>query len=98
MKHARPVLGVKEWLWVSASEKFCLFHAGDTRLSSAELEKQLGTEFKGVLSSDDGACLQRLPRQGATEVSGTSETSFQKSGQVRSWRQPGFRASLFGLD
>lgn len=47
-----PVLGVKEWLWVSASEKFCLFHAGDTR-SRAELEQQLGTEFKGVLSSDD---------------------------------------------
>jgi len=23
-----PVLGVKEWLWVSAEEKFCLFHAG----------------------------------------------------------------------
>jgi len=47
-----PVLGVKEWLWVSAQEKFCLFHAGDTR-SRAELEQQLGSEFGGVISSDD---------------------------------------------
>lgn len=47
-----PVLGLKEWLWVVAEEKFCLFHAGDTR-SRAELEQQLGSEFDGVLSSDD---------------------------------------------
>ncbi len=33
-----PVLGLKEWLWVVAEEKFCLFHAGDTR-SRAELEQ-----------------------------------------------------------
>jgi len=26
-----PVLGLKEWLWVSAGKNFCLFHAGDTR-------------------------------------------------------------------
>lgn len=26
-----PVLGLKEWLWVSAGQNFCLFHAGDTR-------------------------------------------------------------------
>ena len=48
-----PVLGVKEWLGVTAGQEFCLFHAGDTRLSSAELEKQLGDSFDGVLSSDD---------------------------------------------
>ena len=47
-----PVLGVKEWLWVTAGERFCLFHAGDTR-SRAELEQQLGSEFDGVISSDD---------------------------------------------
>ncbi len=47
-----PVLGVKEWLWVTAGQEFCLFHAGDTR-SRAELEKQLGDSFNGVLSSDD---------------------------------------------
>jgi transposase len=40
-----PVLGLKEWLWVSAGEEFCLFHAGNTR-SRAELEQQLGDEFK----------------------------------------------------
>jgi len=47
-----PVLGVKEWLWVTAGQEFCLFHAGETR-SRAELEKQLGDSFDGVLSSDD---------------------------------------------
>lgn len=52
MKLARPVLGLKEWLWVTASVEFCLFHAGDTR-SRAELEQQLGDSFDGVFSSDD---------------------------------------------
>ncbi len=47
-----PVLGVKEWLWVTAGQEFCLFHAGDTR-SRAELEQQLGDSFDGVISSDD---------------------------------------------
>lgn len=47
-----PVLGVKEWLWVATGKEFCLFHAGDTR-SRDELEKMLGTEFAGILSSDD---------------------------------------------
>ncbi len=47
-----PVLGLKEWMWVSAGQEFCLFHAGDTR-SRAELVEQLGEEFDGVLCSDD---------------------------------------------
>lgn len=46
------VKGLKEWLWVIAHPQFCLFHAADTR-SRAELEAQLGTEYSGVLSSDD---------------------------------------------
>lgn len=46
------VLGVKEWLWTISGERFCLFHAADTR-SRAELEEMLGAEFAGVLSSDD---------------------------------------------
>jgi len=46
------VMGVKEWLWTASGEGFCLFHAADTR-SRAELEIMLGTEFNGVLSSDD---------------------------------------------
>ena len=46
------VKGVKEWLWVIAQKQFCLFHAADTR-SRAELENLLGTEYRGVLSSDD---------------------------------------------
>ena len=46
------VMGVKEWLWTASGERFCLFHAADTR-GRAELETMLGTEFAGVLSSDD---------------------------------------------
>ncbi len=46
------VKGVKEWLWVVANSDFCLFTAADTR-SRAELETILGTEYTGVLSSDD---------------------------------------------
>ena len=46
------VMGVKEWLWTSSGEGFCLFHAADTR-GPVELETMLGTEFAGVLSSDD---------------------------------------------
>lgn len=46
------VKGVKEWLWTATGKEFCLFHAADTR-SRAELETMLGSEFAGVLSSDD---------------------------------------------
>jgi transposase len=45
-------MGVKEWLWTASIEGFCLFHAADTR-GRVELETMLGTEFAGVLSSDD---------------------------------------------
>ena len=45
-------MGVKEWLWTASGEGFCLFHAADTR-GRVELETMLGTEFAGVLSSDD---------------------------------------------
>lgn len=47
-----PVKGLKEWLWVIANSNFCLFQAADTR-SRAELEAILGTEYRGVISSDD---------------------------------------------
>ncbi len=62
IKHTQPnvhvdetpwsVKGLKEWLWVIANSGFCLFQAADTR-SRAELETILGTEYSGVLSSDD---------------------------------------------
>jgi transposase len=39
-------------LWTASGEGFCLFHAADTR-GRVELETMLGTEFAGVLSSDD---------------------------------------------
>ncbi len=47
-----PVKGVKEWLWVFTNQLFCLFRAADTR-GRAELQAQLGSEYDGVLSSDD---------------------------------------------
>jgi transposase len=48
----RSVKGVKKWLWVVANSDFCLFQVADTP-SRAELERILGTEYSGVLSSDD---------------------------------------------
>lgn len=47
-----PVKGVKEWLWVLAGKKFCLFHGGDTR-GRRELEILLGSSYDGVIISDD---------------------------------------------
>lgn len=46
------VRGVKEWLWVLAGVDFCWFHAGDTR-ARKELEAVLGSQYGGVLISDD---------------------------------------------
>ena len=46
------VKGVKEWLWVFANPQFCLFRASDTR-GRIELEDQLGTQYQGVIISDD---------------------------------------------
>ena len=37
---------------MKANPKFCLFRAGDTR-SRAEIEAQLGTDYPGVIISDD---------------------------------------------
>lgn len=54
------VKGVKEWLWVVANQAFCLFHAADTR-SRAELESLLGTEYRGVFSSDDFSVYNGYP-------------------------------------
>ncbi|NEN97353.1 MAG: transposase, partial [Moorea sp. SIO3I7] len=47
-----PVKGIKEWLWVFSNRDFCLFRAADTR-GRVELESQLGSKYRGVLSSDD---------------------------------------------
>ena len=46
------VKGVKEWLWVFANPGFCLFRASDTR-GRIEIENYLGTEYQGVIISDD---------------------------------------------
>ena len=55
-----PVLGLKEWLWVTTGQEFCLFQAGDTR-SRVELTKQLGEGFNGVLCSDDYSVYNGYP-------------------------------------
>jgi transposase len=39
-------------LWVVANSEFCLFTAADTR-SRAELSAILGTQYQGIISSDD---------------------------------------------
>lgn len=55
-----PVKGIKEWLWVVANPQFCLFRAAGTR-SRVELEQILGTEYCGVLSSDDFSVYNGYP-------------------------------------
>ncbi len=55
-----PVLGVKEWLWVTSGQEFCLFHAADTQ-QRAELSQQLGDKFDGVLSTDDFSVYNGYP-------------------------------------
>lgn len=54
------VHGTKEWLWVIANPGFCLLRAADTR-SRAELESFLGSEYRGVLSSDDFSVYNGYP-------------------------------------
>ena len=54
---------------------------------SAELVEQLGEAFDGVISSDDGACLQWLPSHGAAEMEGTSAASLQESGFLKPRQQ-----------
>lgn len=46
------VKGIKEWMWVFANPGFCWFKAGDTR-GRVEIENHLGTEYQGVVISDD---------------------------------------------
>ena len=43
--------GIKYWLWVATSKEVCVLMLAPTR-SSAELEKLLGVNFAGILSSD----------------------------------------------
>lgn len=54
------VKGLKEWLWVFANPDFCLFRAGDTR-SRQEVEDQLGTEYSGIIISDDFSVYNGYP-------------------------------------
>jgi transposase len=68
-------MGVKEWLWTASGEGFCLFHAADTR-GRVELETMLGTEFAGVLSSDDFSVYNGGTSHSPTEVSGSFTTAF----------------------
>ncbi|NEQ80454.1 MAG: IS66 family transposase [Moorea sp. SIO2I5] len=53
--------GIKYWLWVATSDQVCALMLAPTR-SSAELEKLLGAEFEGILTSD---CFSAYSPQGA---------------------------------
>ena len=72
-----PVMGLKEWLWVATGKGFCLFHAGDTRTRS-ELEMMLGTEFEGILSSDDFSVYNGYPVQGQQKCLAHLRRHFKK--------------------
>ena len=54
--------GIKYWLWVATSKQVCALMLAPTR-SSAELEKLLGADFEGILSSD---CFSAYSPQGAS--------------------------------
>jgi len=54
-----PVLGLKEWLWVSAGKDFVYFML-QIRVRAPELVQQL-EEFDGVLSSDDYSAYNGYP-------------------------------------
>ncbi len=72
-----PVLGLKEWLWVSAGQDFCVFHAADTR-SRAELVEQLGEAFDGVISSDDYSVYNGYPVKGQQKCLAHLRRHFKK--------------------
>lgn len=76
-----PVKGVKEWLWVLAedgdSEKFCLFHAGDTR-GCRELVSLLGSSYEGVLISDDFSAYNGYPVAGQQKCLAHLRRHFQR--------------------
>lgn len=54
--------GIKYWVWVATSNEVCVLMLAPTR-SSAEVEKLLGTDFEGILSSD---CYGAYFRQSAS--------------------------------
>lgn len=81
MNPARPVLGLKEWLWVSAGQEFCLFHAADTR-SRAELVAQLGENFAGVLCSDDFSVYNGYPTSAQQKCLAHLRRHFKKVAQL----------------
>ena len=53
--------GIKYWVWVATSAEVCVLMLAPTR-SSAEVEKLLGTDFEGILTSD---CYSAYFRQSA---------------------------------
>ncbi|EAM50311.1 IS66-like element ISCwa4 family transposase [Crocosphaera watsonii] len=53
--------GIKYWVWVATSNEVCVLILAPTR-SSAEVEKLLGADFKGILTSD---CYSAYFRQSA---------------------------------
>jgi len=81
------VMGVKEWLWVATGSGFCLFHAGDTR-SRSELETMLGSEFAGVLSSDDFSVYNGYPAKSQQKCLAHLRRHFKKVIQLGHGNNP----------
>ena len=82
-----PVMGVKEWLWVATGKAFCLFHAGDSR-SRIELETMLGSEFLGVLSSDDFSVYNGYPVKAQQKCLAHLRRHFKKVLQLKHGNNP----------
>ena len=82
-----PVMGIKEWLWTLTGKGFCLFHAGNTR-SRTELETMLGTEFEGILSSDDFSVYNGYPVKGQQKCLAHLRRHFKKVMRLRHGNNP----------
>ncbi len=62
--------GIKYWVWVATSNEVCVLMLAPTR-SSAEVEKLLGADFKGILTSDCYSAYFRQKAIARAEVPGT---------------------------
>lgn len=91
-----PVLGVKEWLWVTAGAEFCLFHAADTR-SRVELAQQLGDKFDGVLSTDDFSVYNGYPVKAQQKCLAHLRRHFKKVVKLGHGTNPALGQAFLGL-
>jgi len=79
-----PVLGVKEWLWVSAEEKVCFMQGIPARV---ELDQQLGLSLTALSAAMTSVCTtatQQDPNRNVWHICGVTS----KKWQVGSCLQP----------